>query len=129
MIEQFYEHPCYEIVSTLYKCSTCQCVIFVGGKNENYFDFLLFIIKCSTIDIYIMTQFILIYFSLIMKQVIFAYVSHIRIHSWNQPVLSKQQVESFLLKETVGSFDGTHNRPIDSQAPYPLHHPTALSLN
>ena len=60
MIEQFDELPCYEIVSTLYKCSTCQSVIFVGGKNENYFDFLLFIIKCSTIDTYIITQFILI---------------------------------------------------------------------
>jgi len=35
-----------------------------------------------------MQIFILIYFSLIVKQAISAYVNHARIRSWNQPLLS-----------------------------------------
>jgi len=34
--------------------------------------------------------FILIYFSLIVKQALFAYVNHAQICSWNQPVLSNE---------------------------------------
>ena len=38
--------------------------------------------------------FILIYFSLIVKQAIFfAYVNHARIRSWNQPVLRASRVK------------------------------------
>ena len=43
---------------------------------------------------------ILIYFSLIVKQAICAYVNHARICSWNSPVLSnlrKTQFQTFLL--------------------------------
>jgi len=35
-------------------------------------------------------EFILIYFSAIVKQAIFANVNHARICSWNQPVLSNE---------------------------------------
>ena len=57
-----------------------------------------------------------------MKQAIFAYVNHARIHSWNKPVLSNEG--SFLLKETTGAFDGLElmtdrHPPITSQTRYP----------
>jgi len=41
-----------------------------------------------SINFLLVFKFILIYFSLIVKQAIFAYVNHALIRSWNQPVLS-----------------------------------------
>ena len=55
------------------------------------------------------SQFILMYFSLIVKQAIFAYVNHARFRSWNQPVLSYQSKVSCLRKQR-GTLMGLNSR-------------------
>ena len=47
----------------------------------------------------LLEEFILIYYSSILKQAIFAYVNHARIRSWNQPVLSDEGWVSCLRKQ------------------------------
>jgi len=69
---------------------------------------------------------VLICFSSIVKQVLFAYVNHAQICSWNQPVLSnegkvycsrKQRELLIKLKLTTD-----RHPPITSQTRYPLRH-------
>ena len=43
------------------------------------------------------------YFSLVVKQAILAYLNHDEINSWNQPVLCNW--DSFLIKETTEAFN------------------------
>jgi len=43
------------------------------------------------------------YFSLVVKQAILAYLNHDEINSWNQPVLFNEG--SLLIKETTEAFD------------------------
>ena len=54
------------------------------------------------------TKFILIYFSLVVKQAILAYVNHAEINSWNQSVLCNEG--SFLIKEITEAFDGARTK-------------------
>ena len=69
-------------------------------------------------------SFILIYFSLIVKHAIFAYVTHSPICSWNQPVLSNESKVSCSRKQRVplmGLELTTDKHPlITSQTCYPL---------
>ena len=44
----------------------------------------------------------LVYFSLIVKQAMFAYVNHPRIRSWNQPVLINEGKIKFLAQGNNG---------------------------
>ena len=69
-------------------------------------------------------SFILIYFSLIVKHAIFAYVNHDSMRSWNQPVLRNDGKVSCSRKQRVplmGLEMTTDKHPlITSQKRYPL---------
>jgi len=86
------------------------------------------ILKYYMIRKLLFSLIILIYFSLIVKQTLFAYVNHALIRSWNQPVLSNECKFSCSRKQReplMGLMTDKHP-PITSQKRYPLSPATPL---
>ena len=132
-----------DFVSVLTHCQMqdVKCVLYICYTDSIYLDSLsmkvfkpliestpikdIMQVKWHTFHI-CTTYAILIYFSLIVKQAMFACVNHARICSWNQPVLSNKRQVSCSRKrlEPLIGLELTPDRhpTITSQTGYPLHH-------
>ena len=127
----FFSTTCNIVQRSMSYCNCQHTVIALVCSNismlESYF-FISFSQCCcsNNTNCCKCNQFILIDFSLIVKQALFAYVNHTQIHSWNQPVLSNQSKVSCSRKQRgplIGLKLTTDKYPpITSQTRYPLRH-------